>query len=270
MLTTGFKLATAEEFFHAIETGDIKTVDALYFTDYHLSAKNSANLTALHLAIMQSNENLTQWLLAQGANPDVTDDLDYTPLHLASVMGQERLVKLLLNSQATISKNAKDGKTPLQLATDLSHIQIVNLLEKNANFLSDNRMANQPSEKIINHQQQAITHTHTTRDISLTYIPVNSDYAMLILEQQLAEKDNLISAQQETLYQQQHEIHKLNREFENKNQEIAHLRAQLSFYCQSMHSNNAQFMTPLIEPIIISESTEEKTSNTNQVINNNL
>ena len=53
-------------------------------------------LTALACAVISGNEKATEYLLAQGANPDLSTDLGETPLHYAADNSQLVIAKLLL------------------------------------------------------------------------------------------------------------------------------------------------------------------------------
>ena len=59
----------------------------------------------------------TEFLLKQGANPNITNSLGETPLHQASDNTQYKLAKLLLDYQANPNAQQNDGDTPLHHAS---------------------------------------------------------------------------------------------------------------------------------------------------------
>ncbi|KAH8812611.1 ankyrin repeat-containing domain protein [Xylogone sp. PMI_703] len=69
--------------------------------------------TALHRAICNGNESLTQILLAQGANIHKQDINGFTALHLAVESGNENLVKLLLENGIDLNTKDTRGRTAL-------------------------------------------------------------------------------------------------------------------------------------------------------------
>lgn len=199
-------LASYDDFFQAIETGNIQTIDALYFTDEYFTHRNMANLNALHIAVLQSNSVLICWLLEQGANPNLADDLGYTPLHLSVIMNQMEIVKILLASdQIEIDKKNRFEETPMKLAVKLGYYRIANLIEYKVNLLVAETLI-LISTKIFTHDQQEVfsDFTHTSSSSSSTYIPDNPlNNQMQLLKNTLPEKDDKRMSLQETLHSKQ-------------------------------------------------------------------
>ncbi|MFC1564706.1 ankyrin repeat domain-containing protein [candidate division KSB1 bacterium] len=78
-----------------------------------IDIKNNAGNTALQLAVSgYRNEQLVEFLLEQGANPNVTDNTGKNPLHIASAS----FIRRLIESGAVVDPQDKDGNTPLHLA----------------------------------------------------------------------------------------------------------------------------------------------------------
>ncbi len=63
-----------------------------------INEKTEYGVTALHMAIRQSNTATAEFLLSKGANPNVTDQDGWTPLHWAARYAKDMdIVELLLN-----------------------------------------------------------------------------------------------------------------------------------------------------------------------------
>jgi ankyrin repeat protein len=101
----------------------------------NLAAANQLGFTALHYAAAQGNHEMAAWLLARGANPNVTtvvpvvngprmsplsfqqrSNLGWTPLHLAVRHGHPALIELLVAKGAKLEVADSQGRTPADLA----------------------------------------------------------------------------------------------------------------------------------------------------------
>ena len=112
-----------------------------------INAKNASNATALHEAVRSGSETAVATLLANGADPAITDSFGNSSLHI--VMPKEkRLAILTLLLSGSISPNIKDsfGETPLHIATRLKYeLDVVKLLvTKGANIEEKNLRGESP------------------------------------------------------------------------------------------------------------------------------
>jgi ankyrin repeat protein len=90
--------------------------------------------TGLHYAAMSGNLQITAILIKANARLDIKDKLGNTPLHLASDNNQVDAAKLLVDVGAPVNAENKNGMTPLMMAANRGNIDIVQaLLAKGAN-----------------------------------------------------------------------------------------------------------------------------------------
>ncbi len=88
---------------------------------FDIDHRNQFGMTALHMAIAESNIAAARFLLSKGANPNAADRNGRTPLHLAALLANNvDLIELLLNTEAVMDVNCVDikGRTPLACARD--------------------------------------------------------------------------------------------------------------------------------------------------------
>lgn len=64
----------------------------------------------LHLASVANNPDMLEFLVAQGARPDVQDSRGRTPLMLAAELGYDGIVSLLAKKNADMKLVDKEGK----------------------------------------------------------------------------------------------------------------------------------------------------------------
>lgn len=71
------------------------------------------NRTPLHEAAIDGDAELVRSLLAQGADPNATDDAGWTPLHFAAQDHAVEVVRLLIQAGAALDPRDSHGNTPL-------------------------------------------------------------------------------------------------------------------------------------------------------------
>lgn len=72
-----------------------------------------------------------EYFLTEGANPDVTDNLEkWTPLMFAAAEGNREVIELLLEHGADVSITDKDGEKAVDFAIQNDHLDIVSILDQ--------------------------------------------------------------------------------------------------------------------------------------------
>jgi len=84
--------------------------------------------TALHLVVARRDNTWLTFLLAKGANPNLTDNNGNTPLMDAVQARFEEGVRSLLSFNAQVDKTNGSGETPLIRAVQLRDVELVRLL----------------------------------------------------------------------------------------------------------------------------------------------
>ena len=87
-------------------------------------------------AVLDGNVDLLSKLLADGANPNASeDDAQITPLHFAAQNNQIKAADLLLNAGADIhAKTMPDGHTAYEIALLHGHTQLAQMLASHADM----------------------------------------------------------------------------------------------------------------------------------------
>jgi quinoprotein dehydrogenase-associated probable ABC transporter substrate-binding protein len=81
-----------------------------------INSRGDDGETALHLAVVNSDDEMIQLLLEHKANIDEPDVDGYTPLALAAARNKARAIKLLTGRGANLEAQIKGGYTPLFIA----------------------------------------------------------------------------------------------------------------------------------------------------------
>jgi ankyrin repeat protein len=129
-----------QQFVRAAREGDLVGCSELLLHGANLEAKLQQDgtllagylprvgSTALHVAIVQKNQELENWLLKHGADPDARDGGGFTPLEVyfqtPIALGPEDLAVALIEHKAKVDTHARAagdvaGATPLHLAAQL-------------------------------------------------------------------------------------------------------------------------------------------------------
>jgi len=85
--------------------------------------------SVLHKAVKQNNQEMVEYLLAQGADIDLGDRSKNTALHIAAWYGDATLIEYLISQKASIQPNRK-ALTPLHIAAVRGNIEAAKILIK--------------------------------------------------------------------------------------------------------------------------------------------
>ncbi|MGB0894458.1 MAG: ankyrin repeat domain-containing protein [Parashewanella sp.] len=112
------------------------------------NAQTTGGWTPLKGAVSENHYFLVKQLLAQNADPNITDKLEgecWAPLHNAAKIGDVKMILLLVKKGADINKKDAAGNTPLAQAVlhgNLSAVQL--LIKKGADINSQNTLGETP------------------------------------------------------------------------------------------------------------------------------
>lgn len=132
----------------AVSDGDIDGVNFFLNSTNHgnLNQKNIGGATALHIAARQSNAQITQILINNGADVNVKDNEGWTPLMRAANQANNKAVVMLIDAGAKVDELNKNGESAIIHSTKSSCYKCIeNIFEnikhhnsfKNTKILSD-------------------------------------------------------------------------------------------------------------------------------------
>ena len=90
--------------------------------------KSLSGGSALHIACQKGQVEITESLLAGGADIQSQDHRGFSPLHSAAYAGQAQVVQILLQRGASLVSIDIDKRTPLHRAVQEAHENVVRLL----------------------------------------------------------------------------------------------------------------------------------------------
>ena len=119
----------------ACRTGDLPSIKISYFTNpTKLNEKDPVvRITQLgwgplYRTVICAHDEAAEYLLEQGADPNVANNLGETPLHQASDNSQYSMAELLLKYKADPNRQQNDGDTPLHHAAFRGDNQMIEIL----------------------------------------------------------------------------------------------------------------------------------------------
>jgi hypothetical protein len=113
----------------AAKNGDPAAVQAELDKGVDVNASGNGQ-SPLHLAAIMGHVEVTELLIASGADLKGTDKHGNTPLHYTAHHGSKETAKLLIIKGADLNVKRDDGNTPLDNATKYKHTEIIELLRK--------------------------------------------------------------------------------------------------------------------------------------------
>ena len=99
----------------AAKNGDLAGVQAELDKGVDVNASGNGQ-SPLHLAAIMGHVEVTELLIASGADLEGTDKYGNTPLHYAAHHGRKETAKLLITKGADVNVKRDNGKTPLDNA----------------------------------------------------------------------------------------------------------------------------------------------------------
>ncbi len=124
------------------ECGQGASVETLIGVGAWIDAQLPVTKSApIHLALQYPDTTevnwMTQVILGNGGNPNITDEMENTPLHLAVLNNNEFSVKMLLRKRANKSNKNKEGKTGENIFTASTSDEIKQLFRQDSDAKRD-------------------------------------------------------------------------------------------------------------------------------------
>ncbi|KAK3941300.1 hypothetical protein QBC46DRAFT_448750 [Diplogelasinospora grovesii] len=111
----------------------------------------------INSAARNGNLDDVKFLLNQGVNPSIRDNISLTPLHWAAKCGHVECVRLLLDAKADVNAANSRDQTPLHLAAENGHVECVRLLlDAGADVSAANYWDETPLDIVMNRGNTAI------------------------------------------------------------------------------------------------------------------
>lgn len=98
-----------EQLMEAAWNGDQVTLEVLFKNGLPIDTQNEAGLTALHQALNNDHFILANWLIEQGANPNLVTKTGITPIALAAVSDEAELTERMILSGADVNQPLHRG-----------------------------------------------------------------------------------------------------------------------------------------------------------------
>lgn len=137
--------------------GRAKLVEFLLLNGADPNVINKDDLTALHIASYFGNKDVVNLLIKYGANLEIEDDNGLRALHQACYGGYADIVKSFIEAGADVNAKSKTGLTPLHLAAIGGDVETVKLLlNSGANPLAKDNSGKTPLDKADFNENYAV------------------------------------------------------------------------------------------------------------------
>jgi ankyrin repeat protein len=109
------------KFHAAVESGNVQEVNRLLAAGADVNSRTDRgvdrDMTPLMLAAISGSREVTEVLIAHGADIHAKNGAGFTPLHAAVYQGHREVAELLVSKGADVNARSNDGWTPLHNAT---------------------------------------------------------------------------------------------------------------------------------------------------------
>jgi len=116
--------------FSAIQRGDLNSIKSHIEAGKSIEAQDSSGRSLLYVAALYGNEDIVEYLLLKGADPNIGASWKgmETPLHATAGAGQTNSAELLLKHGANVDAKSYSGVTALHRASWNLQNEVVRLL----------------------------------------------------------------------------------------------------------------------------------------------
>ena len=118
---------------NAIKSGNFDLVKELFQTPFKIDINSQRNngWTYLHYSVAQGEYDITNFLLENGANPDIKNHIGIYPISFAIRYQNIQIVKLLIEYHANVNLLDINGFSPVFLAIQVNNFELFNILLEN-------------------------------------------------------------------------------------------------------------------------------------------
>ena len=113
-------------------------MDIIKPTKKEIDKQNNIGQTCLHIAIMNKNKKIAEYLIKNGANLNISDNNLNSSLHLAVINNDLELIKILLKYGANPLLVNKNNETVLDIAIKMNYKECINFW-KNVSLMNETK-----------------------------------------------------------------------------------------------------------------------------------
>jgi len=139
-------IITFQKFLSIVRSGDIqKLKNSYYFEDYLNMLEDETRVSALHIATMNNDSNMIQYIANDGAELKFKNKEGNKSLHIACQLGFLDSLKVLYKFDKDLEEPGYINNTALHYAAEKGHFEIAKfLLDSKANIEAKNSTGNTP------------------------------------------------------------------------------------------------------------------------------